>query len=391
MHTLIVGCLALSIALVLYVYAGYPLLIAAVASRKPPLRAAQAHDDTLPNLVVLIPACDEEKWIARKIENTLALDYPTAKLRIVIVSDGSTDRTNEITQTYAAHGVVLILLPQRLGKQEAFNRVIPQLREEVLLLTDANALLDAHAARRMARHFLDPHVGCVAGRRVCMMQQGSAASLGEGLYWRYESWIKANETRFYSCTCADGQIYAVRRAAVSRVEKGGEDFFIPMTMVANGLRVVFDPEAIAVVPAASDLRSEFRRKVRSHVSFLWNAWLLRRLLVPQRSPLWWQLTSHHVLRMAVPPAMLAIFACGAFLLAAAPNPFVAALLVGELLFYVVSLIGYFLAKSGLRPKLFYVPFYFTFAQVALGAAWLRWTFGQRDFSWQRTERLLDAS
>lgn len=391
MPALIRVALGLSIALVLYVYAGYPLLIVAVARRKPPLVVPEIDEDALPRLAVLIPACNEERWIARKIENALALDYPAGKLRIIVVSDGSSDRTEEIALTYARRGVVLIGLPTRHGKQEVFNRVIPQLPEKVILLTDANALLDSAAALRMARHFLDPRIGCVAGRRTCMAQEKSAASLGEGIYWRYDSWIKANETRFHSCTCADGQIYMVRRSAVARVKKGGEDFFIPMTMVANGLRVVFDTEAVAVVPAAGDLASEFRRKVRSHVSFLWNAWLLRRLLIPGRSSLWWQLISHHVLRMGVPLAMLITIAASAALASSALSPVAIALVVGQVIFYGLSTIGYLLARRGIRAKPFYVPFYFIFAQVALGAAWLRWARGQRDFSWQRTERLLDAS
>lgn len=390
MLLLITAALLLSLVLVVYVYAVYPLVIALAARRNPSQSAPQITDDTLPRLAVLIPACNEDRWIARKIENALALDYPAGKLRIVVASDGSTDRTEEIVRSFATRGVILVALPVRQGKQEVFNRVIPQLTEEVLLLTDANALLDSAAARNMARHFLDPQVGCVAGRRVCRVQVKSASSLGEGIYWRYDSWIKASETRVYSCTCADGQIYAVRREAVARVEKGGEDLFIPMTMVANGLRVVFDPQALAVVPAAGDLASEFRRKVRSHVSFLWNAWLLRRLLIPGRSPVWWQFLSHHVLRMAVPPAMAIAFLASAALAFSTSNSVVVALLIAQIGFYLFSAIGYALVRRGIRTKAFYVPFYFTFAQLALAVAWLRCLRGTRDFSWQRTERLLDA-
>jgi len=379
----------LALGVILYVYAGYPLLIALAARTKPRRLPPEIGEDAWPRLAILIPACNEERWIARKIENSLALDYPAGRLRIVVASDGSTDRSEEIARTYATRGVDVISFPTRQGKQEVLNRVIPQLSEDFVLLTDANALLAPQTARSMARHFADPLVGCVAGRRVCAVQEKSAPSAGESLYWRYDSWLKANETRFRSCTCADGQIYAVRRAAVVRVEKGGEDFFIPMTMVARGLRIVFDPEALAVVPAASGFASEFRRKVRSHTSFLLNAWKLRGLLVPGRSPVWWQLLSHHVLRMAVPPAM-AILAVASAVLAAA-NPFYRAMLFAQVAFYALTAAGYLFARAGRRPKLFYVPFYFTFAQLALGVAWLAWMRGRRDFAWQRTERLLDAN
>jgi poly-beta-1,6-N-acetyl-D-glucosamine synthase len=386
---MISALLWISLTLVFYVYAIYPLLIAAAAMGRRRISAPEIPEGELPRIAVTIPASNEERWIARKIENTLALDYPHEKLRVIVASDGSTDRTSEIAQQYARRGVELIEFPSRIGKQEVLNRAIPQIAEEIVILTDANALLDPLAAQRLVRHFADPRIGCVAGRRVCAVQDRSAPSLGESIYWRYESWIKSSESRVHSATCADGQIYAVRRAAVARVEKGGEDFLIPMTMVSRGYRFVFEPEAVALVPAAAGLESEFHRKIRSHACFLLNAWLLRRLLVPGRSPVWWQLLSHHVLRMTVPPAM----ACALFtsVMLAESSHFYAALFVAQGLFYGLAAVGYFLAQHGCRPKIFYIPFYFTFAQFALGVAWWRWARGRHDFAWQRTERLLDPS
>jgi len=378
-----------SLALIAYVYAIYPLLIAGLAKARPRVPAPEFPEGAWPHIAVLIPASNEERWIARKIENTLALDYPPGKLRVVVASDGSSDRTYEIALEYSARGVEGIQFPRCLGKQEVLNRLIPQLAEDVVLLTDANALLDPSAARRMVRHFADSRTGCVAGRRVCAVQRRSASSVGESLYWRYESWIKSSESRVHSATCADGQIFAVRRAAVSCVRQGGEDFVIPMAMVARGFRFIFEPEAVAIVPAASELAPEFRRKVRSHVSFLLNAWLMRRLLIPRRSPVWWQLLSHHVLRMTVPPAMLLAFLAGASL--AASSSFYRAPFFAQSFFYGCAAAGFFLARRGLRPKIFYVPFYFVFAQLALAVAWWRWARGRREFAWQRTDRLLDPS
>ena len=386
---MIAALLWMSVALIVYVYALYPLLIAAFASVKPHRPAPEIPEDAWPRIAVLIPACNEERWIARKIENTLALDYPQEKLRIVVASDGSTDRTAGIAGEYAARGVEVIQFPGRLGKSEVLNRLIPQLSEEIALLTDANALLDPVAARHLVRNFADPSTGAVAGRRICAIQQSSAPSMGEGLYWKYEAWIKSNESRVHSATCADGQIYAVRRAAVARVPSGGEDFLIPMTMVSRGLRFVFEPDAIAVVPAAAGLAAEFRRKVRSHVSFLLNAWLLRRLLIPGRSPVCWQLLSHHVLRMFVPPAMVVAFVASETL--AGSGNFYGVLFVAQAAFYLLAGIGFPLAHVGRRPKVLYISFYFVFAQMALAVAWWRWACGRRDFIWQRTERLLDPS
>jgi len=383
-----------AVALVVYAYAGYPAVLALLTCQrrvheKPPNDPAPQVFDP-PVATLIIPACNEERWIARKIENALALDYERERLEIIVASDGSADRTAEIARAYESRGVTVVAFPFRLGKQEMLNRLVPHARGEIVVMTDTNALLSSDALRQIVRPFTNQRVGCAIGRRVCIVQRRSVPSVAESLYWRYESWIKRAEGRLHSCLGATGQLYAVRRCVFPHVERVGEDFYIPMKILAStGLRIAYVPEAVAAIPAAATLEIEFERKTRAHVAFLLSLPLLKELFVPGRTGAWWQFLSHHVLRMLVPPAMLAAFVCSAVL--APESPFYAIALLAQGLFCGFALAGWGLAELGWRPKIFYFPFYFAFVQLALAQAWLRWPRRKYDYAWQRTERLPDAS
>jgi cellulose synthase/poly-beta-1,6-N-acetylglucosamine synthase-like glycosyltransferase len=341
-------------------------------------------------VTVIIPARNEERWIRRKVENTLALDYPKEKMEIVVASDASDDGTVTIAGEFAERGVRVVPFPTRLGKQEIMNRLVPKATGEIITSTDASTLLKPDALRKLLRNFSDPEVAGATGRRVNIIQKQSAPSVGEALYWRYESWIKQSESRLHSCLGAHGLFYAIRKEVFPHVEKVGEDFFIPMKVIAStGRRIVYEPQAVAATPAAANLRIEFERKARAHVSLLLTLPMIRELLVPWRSPVWWQLISHHVLRMVAAPALLLALICSA-ILAPVERTYLTIFLL-EAVFTLLAAGGAILVRYGLRPKLFYVPFYFLFTNAALGLAWLRWPARKYDFAWQRTERLPDRS
>ena len=376
-----------STGLVVYVYIGYPLLVYLLSRwRRGSGDSRQARPQLL-SITVIIPAYNEEQWIRRKIENTLQLDYPKGQMEVVVGSDGSDDATVAIAGEFADRGVQVVAFP-RLGKQEMLNQLVPKATGEIIVATDTNTLLQQDALQKLLRHFSNPGVGGATGRRVCIVQKQSAPSVGEGMYWRYESWIKESESRMHSCMGAQGQLYAIRRAVFPHVEQVGEDFFIPMKVIAStGQRIVYEPEAVAATPAAANLSIEFERKTRAHVSFLLTLPMIRELLVPWRSPVWWQLISHHLLRMFVPPALLLMLACSAAL--APASRFYTVICLAQAIFYLLAGGGAVLARYGLRSKIFYVPFYFTFTNAALGGAWLRWPRRKYDYAWQRTERLPD--
>jgi cellulose synthase/poly-beta-1,6-N-acetylglucosamine synthase-like glycosyltransferase len=372
----------ISLALILYVYAGYPLLVGLLAGF---CRRPQQEQDYLPQVTLIIPARNEEQWIQHKIENTLALDYPADLLHIVVASDGSTDRTVDIARALGKR-VTLAAFSLRQGKQEMLNILAAQSSSEILVMTDTHVLLEPDSLKKLVRHFVDPDVGCVTGQRKCILQAGVPQGQGEGFYWRYESWMKQSESRVHSCLGAHGQLYAVRRSVFPHVEKVGEDFYIPMKIIAaTGLRVIFEPRAIAHTPAAANLTIEFERKTRAHVSFLLTLPLLPELMVPWRNPVWWQYVSHHVLRMAVPLAMAGTLA-SSILLATYSNWYALGVAI-QGMFYTTSAVGFWLAIHDRRVKLFYIPFYFVFANAAIAQALWRWPGRKYEYAWNRTERI----
>jgi biofilm PGA synthesis N-glycosyltransferase PgaC len=372
-----------SILAVVYTYVGYPVLIAMIAAILP----QQKRDPNFrPSVTLIVPAHDEEKWIQQKIENTLKLDYPRELLRIVIASDGSTDRTVDIVRAFEGQGVEVAAFRERHGKQDMLNTLGPQAGSDVLVMTDTHVLLQPDALAILVSHFADPRVACVTGRRLCIEQKGVPQGPGESMYWRYEAWIKRNESRVRSCLGANGQLYAVRRSVFPHVEKVGEDFYIPMKIIADtDLRVLYEPEAVCFTPAAANLTIEFERKTRAHVSFLLTLPMLAELLVPWKSHVWWQYVSHHVMRMTVPVALLGTLAAALHLAPASPWYLAAA--ISQVIFYVLAAVGFVLARRHVRWKIFYVPFYFTFANLAIAKALLRWPRKKYDYAWKRTERL----
>ncbi|HLK33353.1 MAG TPA: glycosyltransferase family 2 protein [Terriglobales bacterium] len=368
--------------LVVYVYAGYPLLVwLAARLRGRPIAVAEVT----PPVTLVIPAYNQERCIARKIENALQLDYPSQCLQILVVSDGSDDATASVARKYQCQSVEVLAFAQHRGKEELLNRALPLARGEMVAVSDAGALLSRDALRHLLRPFADAQVGGVTGARYCLPQAGSVASRGEGIYWRYESWIKGAESRLHSCLGGHGQLYAIRKSLFPRLGNSGDDFFVPMKVIADsGRRIVYAPAAQARIPAAASLRGELERKVRAHVALLRNIPLLWRLMVPGRSPVWWQYLSHHVLRMLVPPALLIMLLSAVAL--ALQDPGYVNLLLAQLVFYSLAGLGAVLAGRGKTSPALYPLFYFTFAQLALLLAWIRWPTRRYRHGWQPTER-----
>jgi len=370
---------------------GYPL---GIYVRSKFLRARDRLDEEtasgdLPFVTVLIPAHNEERWIARKIENALALDYPCDKRQILVASDGCTDNTVTIAEKYAERGVEVNHASQRSGKTGTLNRVVPTARGEIVLLTDCNASLPRETIRLLVRHFQDADVGCVTGERVCL-HTDSSASEGEGLYWRYEAWIKRSESELGSCLGSNGQVLAFRKSLYPTIPVIGDDFYIPMKiLVSTGAKVRFEPDAKAQIPAASNLKLELERKVRSHVSLLRDLPYLKAGLNPLNSRIWWRFLSHHVLRLFVPFALLSslLFAIALWKGGTAYQ----FLVIGQCVFYGAAIAGYLLQRWGHLPRIFYVPFYFLFANLGVLLAWVRWARKKHQYAWQRTERILPAA
>jgi glycosyltransferase involved in cell wall biosynthesis len=274
-----------------WTHAGYPAAMGVLARLRPrPVR----RRDVTPAVAVVVSAHDEEAVIARRVENLLELDYPPERLEIVVASDGSTDRTDAIVEEIAAREPrVRLLLCPREGKVAAQHRTVRETSSEILAFTDANTEWRPDALRKLVRNLADPEVAYVCGQ--LRLESPDGVNL-EGLYWRYEVWVREQESACSSITAGNGAIYAVRREAyVEDDPKFGHDFGFPYLMEQAGLRAVYEPEAVAVEKPASEPEDEYGRKVRT-IARSWGHIVTGRMFRPTRPLYLAELVSHRVLR-----------------------------------------------------------------------------------------------
>lgn len=294
-----------SVAMVVLVTVGYPVFLALCW---PLARRRRRIEDAEPQVSLVIAAFNEEAVIGRKIENALALDYPRERLQIIVASDGSTDLTDWIAESFGDRGIILLRFP-RTGKTGVQNEVAKLATGEILVFSDANAFYQPDAIRKLVRNFADPEVACVSGQLVYKVD-GEGAGACESSYWDYEKFMKQRESGLSSVIGANGSIYAVRRA--DYVEIDGDlisDFVEPLALVLRGKRVVYEPEAISVELASTSYGVEFRRKVRILTRSIRGLLHMRALLNPLRYGIFsFQLLMHKLLRFLTPVFLIAGFA-----------------------------------------------------------------------------------
>jgi cellulose synthase/poly-beta-1,6-N-acetylglucosamine synthase-like glycosyltransferase len=376
----------LSIGIIFYTYAGYAALIALLSR----LFGHIPHYDPKyqPTVTTLIAAHNEEEWIEAKILNCLDQTYPANCHEIIVVSDGSTDNTPKIVEKYADRNVISLYEPTRKGKTAAVNRAMLYAKGEVLVLSDANNMYNREAVANLARHFVDPTVGCVSGEKQVLKSGEAPTSGGEGLYWKYESLLKRCDSSFYSVVGAAGEIYAVRRELYSPPPKDAllDDFIVSMEIAQKGYRVIYEPEAVSYETGSASLRDEFKRRSRIFCGGFQSVARLPRLLNPLYGRLWFQYLSHRVLRWIVTPFLVPLV----FLLnlvLARHSPFYRLMLAGQVLFYAVGLVGLRqLDRTGRCPRVIYLPAYFIFIHVAELAGFKRWVAGRETGIWDRAQR-----
>jgi cellulose synthase/poly-beta-1,6-N-acetylglucosamine synthase-like glycosyltransferase len=370
-----------SSAILAYLFLGYPAVIA--LARRVRHRPVVHRDHATPSVCVLIAAHDEEAVIAGKLENSLALAYPPDRLRVVVASDGSRDRTNAIVQTYADRGVVLHACRQRRGKMATLVAAMGAVQEDVVVLTDANAFLNDDSLAALVRNFSDPQVGAVSGD-VILTGDRAALAEPEDLYYRYERWLQRTESELGSMVGVDGALYAVRRHLFEPPPDDTvlDDMAVPMAVIRKGYRVVFEPEAIAFEHGSRSAWEEFARKTRivaGAVQFLRRGWHQ----IPWHSPqVVFSLFSHKVLRWLSPLAG-AVFIMSCFALRQEGLAFalvwwsaVAALGVGAL--------GCVTSLRRLLP--IGVCYYFCMVHLAAATGMLRGLIGGQAVAWQRFPR-----
>ena len=300
----------LCMAIVVYTYVGYGIVlyllvfVKRLATKAKPL--ADITDDRLPEVTLMVCAYNEEDIIAEKMDNTRRLDYPSDRLHLVWVTDGSNDNTNALLAAYP--DVKVIYSPERRGKAAALKHGIKEIDTEIVMMTDANTMLNPEAVREIARLMQDPRVGCVSGEKKVMARSDSdEAAQGEGLYWKYESTLKRLDSELYSAMGAAGELCVIRRQLMTDIPDDTllDDFIISMEIVKKGYKIAYTSNAYAMEYGSADLHEESKRKRRIAAGGLQSCWRLRSLMNPLRHPVVaFQFVSHRVLRWTITPVCL---------------------------------------------------------------------------------------
>lgn len=374
------------LALVGYVYVGYPLLLLILARIGG--RQSNPEGGAHPSVTLLISAFNEEDCIGEKLDNSLNLDYPRERLEIVVISDASDDRTDTIVHEYEDRGVKLLRMQERGGKTLGLNAGVEGARGEIVVFSDANAMYRHDAVKALVAPFANPDVGAVIGEST-YVEPDSDSGRSESLYWRYETAIKRYESALGSVVGGDGAIYAVRKKLYRPMAADAlSDFVNPLQVVEQGRRCVYEPRAVSVEEVAGTFEKEFRRKVRI-VNRGWRAVMsMKRLLNPVAYPAFaWKLISHKLLRWLVPLFLAAVLVANIFLLGSGRLYWV--LLAAQLLFYGLAALGAIARKSHELSLLLYVPYYFCLVNAASARGIIEAHRGKTYTTWS-TAREADA-
>lgn len=360
-----------SILLIVYTYIGYGVVLWLMVKIKKLFFRKNTEDKTLPeypDVTLLIAAYNEEAVVAEKMRNNRDLQYDEGKLHIVWVTDGSTDRTNEMLAAY--NDVKVLFSPARRGKTAALNRAIDYINTPIVVFTDANTMLNSEAIKKIAECFMrNPRVGCVAGeKRIEVKTKDDAASGGEGLYWRYESALKKMDSQLCTAVGAAGELFAIRRNLFVKMENDTllDDFIMSMRIAQQGFKIEYCDEAYAIERGSANMAEEEKRKVRIAAGGLQSIWRLRDLFnIFKYGMMSFQYVSHRVLRWSITPVMLfLLIPINAFLLALEPDNIVYwTVMIGQILFYILGMWGYALSKKAIKNKYLYIPYYFLFMNV----------------------------
>jgi cellulose synthase/poly-beta-1,6-N-acetylglucosamine synthase-like glycosyltransferase len=366
----------LSVFGVLYPYIGYPIVLSILARGR---EDGPADGSVLPSVSMIIPVHNEERRIERKLANTSALAYPADRLEVIFVADGCTDRTISVINSHRTAGMDVVELPIRGGKAAALNAGLARARNDIIVFSDASIELAADALCKIVRGFADRRIGCVSG------EDRIADAGGEGLYGRYELWLRRLESRVHSIVGASGSFYAQRRAICQPFTEGmAPDLLSVLRTVEQGYRAVSDQSAVGAMTSLKDPKEEFERKVRTLIRGMTTVFAHRGLLNPQHFGVFaFSLWSHKVLRWTVP-----VFLGAAFIspLALLDSPWYASMFALQLGFYVLA--GAALGQWGNLhlSRAGQIALYFSSVHAAMLTAWFRYGMGVRQELWTPSRR-----
>lgn len=378
--------------IVFYSYIGYGILLWCLVKLKQLFsqnKQVSPSNTPLPAVALVVAAYNEEDYIREKIENSLSLNYPPDLLEIIFVTDGSTDNTASIVKEY--HSVKLLHEPARKGKSAAMNRSIQFVNSQIIIFCDANTQLNKDCVLEIVKHYSDPKVGGVAGEKVIIQTEvNTAAAAGEGIYWKYESFLKKLDSDLFSAVGAAGELFSIRKELFVPAPEGTiiEDFVQSLTVCKKGFVLRYEPKAYAAEAPSASIKDEMKRKVRICAGAFQAMGLLKELFNPFKHPiLSFQFISHRVLRWTICPLALALMLVANILLVILKaNVFYQFFLMAQLLFYVMALTGWFLANKDIKVKLLYIPFYFLFMNFAVFLGFRRYLQNKQTVLWEKAAR-----
>ncbi len=376
--------------LVFYTYLGYGIVlfvllqIKRLFTRKKQLILT---NDELPHITLLVAAYNEEDYVAKKVENTRSLDYPSEKLHQIWVTDGSNDRTPQLLSAYS--DVTVLHKSERAGKIAAMNRAVKFVKTPIVVFSDANTLLGHESLRRIATMFANPKTGCVSGeKRIYNADQEAASAAGEGLYWKYESTLKRWDAELYSAVGAAGELFAIRTELFNEVEPDTllDDFIISLRVAMQGYKIDYDSEAYAIESASANVTEELKRKIRIAAGGIQSVVRLYPLLnIFKYGMLSFQYISHRVLRWTVTPfALILLFVLN---IALVPYSTFFMVVMGlQVLFYILALLGWMLESRKMKSKVLFVPYYFFIMNYAVFMGIGRFIKKTQSVNWERAQR-----
>jgi cellulose synthase/poly-beta-1,6-N-acetylglucosamine synthase-like glycosyltransferase len=377
--------------IIAYSYIGYGILLFLLTRIKGMFRKRKGPDTVgsfEPEVTLIVAAFNEEDYIEEKIRNTFELDYPSHLLKIIFITDGSTDNTPVIAGGFL--GIQVLHEPQRRGKVAAMNRAMKYVNTPYVISSDANTLLNPACVKEMVKHYQDPSVGGVAGeKKLISTEADGAAAVGEGLYWKYESFLKKMDSELYSVVGAAGELFSFRSDlfASTREDMIIEDFVQSLEICLKGYVIRYEPKAFAMEDSSLSMKEEEKRKVRICAGAFQAMVHLRRLFNIFKYPvLSFQFISHRVLRWTLCPLSVGILFVSNAILLFEPGLFYPLFFALQLSFYLLAVAGWSLAHKNIRIKSLYLPYYFLFMNMSVFMGFVRFLRKNQTILWEKASR-----
>jgi len=368
----------LSVFFIAYTYILYPLLVIFFSELKSVTNEIPVGYSELPTVAVIVAVHNGESYIQKKLKSLLSQDYPQEKISIIFSSDGSSDNTVNILESYPM--ISLIKAEVRQGKAAALNHAVASTDAEVIVFTDVRQRLSSNAIFQLVTRLSNENVGAVSGE-LLLEENGNVSSAQLGLYWRYEKMIRKAESKLHSVPGVTGALYAIYRCDYPQLNENTllDDFEVPIAIIRKGKRVIFEPSAIAYDKVSESLAVEKKRKIRTimgnYQSFGRNPWLFS----PRLNPIFWQFISHKVCRLIVPYCLLMMLFIPLFI----GGPVYQGVFLLQIIFYSVAFLSKSIKSSGLLSKILSFSHVFLMMQVTVVIALYKYCVGQADAKWEQ--------